>query len=108
MTKTVTLDPISAFKKLTSSLVLPVTADTAVAVAVADKAEHYTLKSTKGAHSDPKAQLVYFQNADQTLSLSWRMETDIVDNWLQTYIDAATGEKVLGVIDYVSDASYTV
>jgi len=101
------IDPITALKKLSSTLVLPITADAAVAVA-GEKVEHYVLKGTKGAHSDPKAHLVYFQNADKTLSLTWRVETDIVDNWLQTYIDAKSGEKILGVIDYVSDVSYTV
>lgn len=107
MAKVVHIGALAAFKKMTSTLYLPVIADSAIAVPE-EKAEHYTLKSTKGAHTDPKAQLVYFQNADKTLTLSWRMETDIIDNWLQTYIDAVTGDTILGVIDYVSDVSYTV
>tara|TARA_R110002060_G_scaffold43030_1_gene54532 strand:- start:191 stop:346 length:156 start_codon:yes stop_codon:yes gene_type:complete len=51
---------------------------------------------------------VYFQNADSTLTLTWRVETDINDNWLLSYVDAVTGSEILGVVDYVSDASYTV
>lgn len=69
--------------------------------------EHYTISGTSGAVSDPKAHLVYFQTGD-SLTLTWRVETDIEDNWLLSYVDAKTPSKVYGVVDYVSDASYTV
>jgi extracellular elastinolytic metalloproteinase len=105
--KAIHIDAVTALKKVSSTLVLPISADAATAVPASD-IEHYVLKGSSGAHPDPKAHLVYFQAADNTLSLSWRVETDIVDNWLQTYIDAKSGSNILGVIDYVSDASYTV
>lgn len=65
------------------------------------------IEGSSGAHSDPSARLVYFQDGD-TLSLTWRVETDIIDNWLLSYLDAKTGAEVYGVVDYVSDATYTV
>jgi extracellular elastinolytic metalloproteinase len=36
------------------------------------------------------------------------VETDLLDNWLLSYIDAAGVSDILGVVDYVSDASYAV
>jgi extracellular elastinolytic metalloproteinase len=51
---------------------------------------------------------VYLQTSDGTLTLTWRVETDLLDNWLLSYVDAAGASEVLGVVDYVSDASYTV
>ncbi|KAG4410930.1 hypothetical protein IFR04_015939, partial [Cadophora malorum] len=67
----------------------------------------YVIEGSTGTLSEPKAKLVYFQNADSTLTLTWRVETDINDNWLLSYVDAVTGSEILGVVDYVSDASYT-
>jgi extracellular elastinolytic metalloproteinase len=61
------------------------------------------LKGTSGAVSDPEARLVYLAKEDGTLSLTWRVETDVVDNWLLTYVDATTGQEIHGVVDYVSD-----
>lgn len=71
--------------------------------------ENYTFKGTDGAVSDPKAKLVYLIKPDETLALAWRVETDVMDNWLLTYIDATTNEKIFGVVDYVADlATYKV
>jgi extracellular elastinolytic metalloproteinase len=61
------------------------------------------LKQTSGAVSDPEARLVYFQKADGSLVLSWRVETDISENWLLTYVDANNGKDIHGVVDYVSE-----
>ena len=72
-----------------------------------EDSEKYTITGTTGALSDPQANLVYFQKGD-ALTLSWRVETDIGDNWLLSYVDAAAPEKVLGVVDYVAEASYNV
>lgn len=102
------IDAVAALSGVSSTLALPVSADGATAVPEGMVDEKYVIEGTTGAYSDPKAQLVYFQNADQTLSLSWRLETDIVDNWLQTYVDAASGSQIFGVVDWVSDASYNV
>lgn len=73
-----------------------------------DEDHHYVFEGCTGTVSEPKAKLVYFQNPDSTLTLVWRVETDVTDNWVLSYVHAITGTEVLGVVDYVSDASYTV
>jgi extracellular elastinolytic metalloproteinase len=71
--------------------------------------EEYTFKGTSGAVSDPTAKLVYLVKADGTLALTWRVETDIVDNWLLSYVDADSNAEIHAVVDYVSDlATYKV
>ncbi|KAL7914211.1 Fungalysin metallopeptidase domain-containing protein [Trichoderma velutinum] len=95
-------DPTAALKGAVDILGLPIQADGATAEAK-EGTEKYTLKGTSGAVSDPEARLVYLAKDDGTLSLTWRVETDVVDNWLLTYIDAATNKEVHGVVDYVSD-----
>jgi extracellular elastinolytic metalloproteinase len=69
--------------------------------------EHFTITGSSGALSDPKAHLVYIQTGS-TLSLSWRVETDISENWLLSFVDAKSPENVYGVVDYVAEASYNV
>lgn len=68
----------------------------------------YILRGTSGAVTDPKARLVYFVKPDGTLCLVWRVETDVDDNWLLTYVDAKTAEEIHGVVDYVSEATFQV
>jgi extracellular elastinolytic metalloproteinase len=70
--------------------------------------ETFTLKGTKGAQKDPEARLVYFVKADGSLALTWRVETDILDNWLLSYVDAKTNEEIHGVVDWVADATLKV
>ncbi|KAG4438422.1 hypothetical protein IFR05_006075 [Cadophora sp. M221] len=101
------IDAVAALQGVTSILALPISA--ADAVAVPEEAiEHFVIEGSTGTLSEPKAKLVYFQNDDSTLTLTWRVETDIKQNWLLSYVDAVTGKEILGVADYVSDASYTV
>jgi len=69
--------------------------------------EHYVIKGTSGAHQDPKARLVYVHSGN-TINLVWRVETDMYDKWFLSYIDAAGASKILGVVNYVADASYQV
>ncbi|QUC22895.1 uncharacterized protein UV8b_07136 [Ustilaginoidea virens] len=97
-------DPAAALKDVVNILGLPVDASKARAVARQGR-ETYIVKGTKGAVSDPAAKLVYFTKEDSSLSLTWRIETDILDNWLLTYIDADDGKKIHGVVDYVSDVA---
>ena len=85
-------------------LELPVNVDGVSAVAK-DRIETYSLTGTTGAVSDPEARLVYFVKEDGNLALTWRVETDIMDNWLLTYVDAETNEEVHGVVDYVAHAT---
>lgn len=71
--------------------------------------ETYTFGGTSGAVSNPKARLVYVARSDATLALSWRVETDVRENWLLSYVDATNGKNIHGVVDYVQDAaSYKV
>ncbi len=100
------VDPVVALKGASSTLQLPVDAKAAVAQPEPE-IEHYTIKGSSGALSDPKARLVYFQKGD-SLVLTWRVETDIGDNWILSYVDAVTPEQVFGVVDYVAEASYNV
>lgn len=101
------IDAVAALQGVTSTLALPISADDAVAVPE-EATEHYVIEGATGTYSEPKAKLVYFQNDDSTLTLTWRVETDITQNWLLSYVDAVTGKDILGVVDYVSQASYTV
>lgn len=40
--------------------------------------------------------------------LTWRVEIDILSNWLLSYVDANSNEEVHGVVDYAADSSYQV
>ncbi|KAK7415054.1 hypothetical protein QQX98_006192 [Neonectria punicea] len=101
-------DPVAALKGAVDVLSLPVNTDDATAKPKTDS-EHYTFSGTTGTVSKPEAKLVYLIKPDESLVLAWRVETDVMDNWLLTYIDAATNEKVFGVVDYVADlATYKV
>ncbi|KAL6887255.1 fungalysin metallopeptidase [Trichoderma longibrachiatum] len=102
LTKRAFSEPTEALKGAVDILGLPVKADSATAEPQ-EGTEKYVLKGTSGAVSDPEARLVYLVKADGTLSLTWRVETDVVDNWLLTYVDAATNREVHGVVDYVAD-----
>ena len=101
------VDAVAALKGASKALDLGVSTSSATAVAKPEL-EHYTITGATGALKEPEARLVYFKNEDNTLSLVWRLETDISDNWLLSYVDAKSPEKVFGVVDYVSDATYTV
>lgn len=101
-------DPVAALKGAIDVLGLPVQAGSASAQAKDGSKEHYSFKSTSGAVSDPEARLVYFRKADNSLALTWRVETDVSDNWLLTYVDTQDNKHVHGVVDYVSDITMKV
>ncbi|TLS30654.1 hypothetical protein PpBr36_02753 [Pyricularia pennisetigena] len=98
-------DPTVALAGATSVLQLPVTGE--AKAEAKEGTETYTLKGTSGAVSDPEARLVYLVK-DDSLALTWRVETDIEDNWLLSYVDASNKEQIHGVVDYVSHASFQV
>lgn len=100
------VDPVAALRSASTTLGLGLATDTAISEPE-DEVEVYKITGSSGAVSDPKAKLVYFADGN-SLTLSWRVETDILDNWLLTYVDAVTPEKILGLVDYVAEASYTV
>ena len=101
------MDPVQALTGASNALDLGVTATDATASPEASP-ETYVIKGTDGAYQDPKAKLIYFQKPDNTVSLAWRVETDLYSNWLLSYVDAEKSEEVFGVVDYTADASYQV
>lgn len=100
------VDPVAALRGASNALQLSVASEDAVAEPEPE-VEQYTIKGSSGTLSDPKANLVYIQNGD-SLTLTWRVETDIGDDWILSYVDAVTPERVYGVLNYVAEASYTV
>ncbi|KAI5859245.1 elastinolytic metallo proteinase Mep [Durotheca rogersii] len=99
-------DPAQALSGATKLLELPVSGE--ATAEAAEGTENYVLKGTSGAQKDPEARLVYFAKPDGSLALTWRVETDILDNWLLSYVDASTNEEIHAVVDYVAEASYLV
>ncbi|KAI0473401.1 Fungalysin metallopeptidase-domain-containing protein [Xylariaceae sp. FL0804] len=100
-------DVTAALAGAAGVLDLPVTG-AATAVAAAEGTETYTLTGTSGAQKDPEGRLVYFVKSDGGLALTWRIETDVLDNWLLSYVDAEESSTVHGVVDWVADATYKV
>jgi hypothetical protein len=100
------IQPVEALQGAIAVLQLPVEADAATAEP-AEADDSYVIKGTSGAEKDPKAQLMYLQQ-DGQLRLTFRVETDILSNWLLTYVDASTKEEVHAVVDWSADASYQV
>ena len=100
-------EPLTALRSAISILSLPVTADSATAEPK-EGDQVFALKQTSGTAQEPEARLVYVQDAEGNLKLTWRVETDILSNWLLTYVDAEEGGKVHAVVDYSADASYQV
>jgi extracellular elastinolytic metalloproteinase len=70
--------------------------------------EKYIIKGTQGANQDPKAQLVYIQTPKNELVLTWRVETDLKNNWFVSYANAGNTKDIVGVVDYTSHAGYEV
>ncbi|KMP09548.1 extracellular elastinolytic metalloproteinase [Coccidioides immitis RMSCC 2394] len=103
-------DPVKALKGVVSALKLPVKTEKASAAISAQSQgqDAVVFKGTSGALSDPKGELVYLIKPDGELSLTWKVETDVGDNWLLSYIDAKDGNDIHGVVDYVADATYQV
>ncbi|KAF2263033.1 fungalysin metallopeptidase [Lojkania enalia] len=100
------VDPAEALKGAVNTLALPVEAEKASAEPKEEK-ETFAIKDTTGTVNEPEARLVYLQQ-DGKLTLTWRVETDILSNWLLNYVDATTGDKVVAVVDYSADATYEV
>jgi len=115
------VDPLAALAKVVSALNLSISIDAAIAklagssvvfddthsVAAVSSDDTYIFEGTIGSHQAPKARLVYLKS-EKGLDLAWRVETDMRDNWMLTYVDATRGETVLGVVDYAAHARYLV
>lgn len=100
------LSPVAALKVARDALQLPLTIDN-VSTEAANGLNEYIFRQAAGAVSDPKAKLVYLVKPDGTLALTWRVDTDMYEHWLLTYIDTET-TTIHGVVDYVADATYQV
>lgn len=106
LTKRAFSDPTTALSGASKVLELPVTGE--ATAEPLERIETYSLKGTSGAQEDPEARLVYFIKSDGSLALTWRVETDVQNDWLLTYVDASSNEEIHGVVNYVSDATYEV
>lgn len=102
-----TAAPADALRSAVSILALPVSAESATAVPK-EGTETFAIKQTSGTVKEPEARLVYVQDGAGNLKLAWRVETDILSNWLLTYVDAEDGSQVHAVVDYSADATYEV
>ncbi|KAF1831270.1 extracellular elastinolytic metallo proteinase precursor [Decorospora gaudefroyi] len=102
-----TTEPVNALQSAVEILSLPVSAGSAVAEPK-EATETYAIKKTTGCVGEPEARLVYLVDEQGQLALTWRIETDIMSNWLLTYVDAEDGTKVHAVVDYSADATYNV
>ncbi|CAA9961110.1 hypothetical protein CFE70_004484 [Pyrenophora teres f. teres 0-1] len=100
-------EPVAALKSAVHVLALPVSAQSATAEPK-DATETYAIKKTTGTVSEPEARLVYLVDDQGKLALTWRVETDIMSNWLLSYVDVKDGSKVHAVVDYSADATYNV
>lgn len=97
---------MAALKGAIKTLGLPINAEKAREGPKRDAGE-IQITSVTGTVSDPKANLVYYRVGDE-LKLSWRLETDIDENWLLVYADASEEGIIHAVTDYVADAGYNV
>ncbi|KAE8356074.1 extracellular metallo proteinase mep [Aspergillus coremiiformis] len=107
LTKRKFTDPVAALRWATTRLQLPIKVD-GVSAESTEHPETYIFRGTSGAVSEPKATLVYLVKRDRTLALAWRVETDVEDHWLLSYVDANTAEEIHGVVNYVSEATFQV
>ncbi|PYH88615.1 extracellular metallo proteinase MEP [Aspergillus ellipticus CBS 707.79] len=99
-------DPVAALENASNNLKLPIVVER-VLTEITGK-DSYVFRGTSGAVSDPRAKLVYFVKSDGSLALTWRLETDIGENWLSTYVDANNNDQIHGTVDYVAQASYEI
>ncbi|KAF2656310.1 extracellular metallo proteinase MEP, partial [Lophiostoma macrostomum CBS 122681] len=103
------IDPSDALKGAIEVLGLPLTpADSATAQATEGSDEAYSISDVDGMPGDPQTKLVYIQSADGKLVPTWRVETDLLDNWLLTYVDVTDGSQIHGLVNYRADATYQV
>ncbi|RYP21257.1 hypothetical protein DL767_009309 [Monosporascus sp. MG133] len=100
------LDPLKAFDVVVDTLSLPISKDSGVEAT--QESESYRITGTSGADQDPEANMVYFVKQDGSLALTWKVETKLEDQWLVSYVDAEAESEVLGIIDYISFATYEV
>ncbi|KAF8315785.1 Fungalysin metallopeptidase-domain-containing protein [Cantharellus anzutake] len=73
-------------------------------------ASHYPtveVRNVPGAVNPVKAKLVYVQSPnleDTQLTLTWKFEIEMQDNWYEAYIDVSHPSHIHTVVDWTSDA----
>lgn len=99
---------MAALDHAVSTFALPIDNAATATAEPTEGADDFVLTGTSGAQSNPKARLVYFVKADNSLVLTWRIETDVLDDWLLTYVDAESTSQVHSVVNYVAEAGFQV
>lgn len=51
--------------------------------------------------------MAYFAT-DDGVKLVWKLDTDLDENYMVTYVNALEKNDVVGAVDWVADADYTV
>lgn len=103
------LEPRPLLETVVNTLALPIE-PAAAEIVVQETARTFTVQGLGDAvETSPDGQLVYYRNAAGELVSAWRLEIDIKDSWLTTYVDAENESNILAVTDYVADVeSYQV
>jgi extracellular elastinolytic metalloproteinase len=99
------LEPTEVVADVASTLGLPI--DPAEGEIVEEDVAAFRVEGLANVESAPQGQLVYYRDGANNLVPAWRLETDVTDNWLTTYIQADGSNEVLAVTDYVADSSAT-
>lgn len=100
------LNPEPALETVVDVLNLPL--NPAEANVVEESPTSFIVQGLSNVVAPPDGQLVYYRTAEGSLTPAWRLETDLDDSWLTTYIQAEGGNDILAVTDYVADNSYEV
>lgn len=99
------LEPVAAITGVVETLGLPLEPSEGQVV---ENGARFTVEGLSNVESAPQGQLVYYRSGNNLVP-AWRVETDIGDSWLSTYIQADGSNNVIAVTDYVADAeSYQV
>ncbi|RKP28123.1 Fungalysin metallopeptidase-domain-containing protein [Syncephalis pseudoplumigaleata] len=104
------VEPGKAFVSLASYIGKPVDAASIKSAPsnslMGGKSQH-VLSGIPYAKDEVVAQQAYIHTADGALEASWEFFVDIGDNYFNAHV-AASGEKVIALNDWVSDATYNV
>lgn len=98
--------PLEALKGAAKLLKLPL--DASQATVTKKQGDEYVIEKTKGAVSSPKVGLRYLIIDPKTIAPVWRVETDVGNNWVVSFVDATDSNKVHAAFDYIVHASETV
>lgn len=100
------IKPLEALKSTIELLDLPIEVPDGAVAEEADSSDgSFVIKNVNGVLSDPEVDLVHVKARDAII-LSWRVTTDIGTSHLRSYVDAATGRDIAGVVDLTSSATY--